>query len=122
MIVSTGMSDMDEVQTARRTIHDAGNRQLVLLHCVSNYPADPQDANLRAMRAMAAATGVPVGFSDHTLGVEVSLAAVALGACMIEKHLTLDRKMAGPDHAASLEPRTWRTPGAGGAERRSRAR
>ena len=109
MIVSTGMSDMGEVQAACRTIRAAGNGQIVLLHCVSNYPADPHDANLAAMRTMAAATGAPVGFSDHTLGVEVALAAVTLGACVIEKHLTLDCTMAGPDHAASLEPRDWRT-------------
>lgn len=107
MIVSTGMSDMDEVQAACATIREAGNQQLVLLHCVSNYPADPQDANLTAMRTIAAATGVPVGFSDHTPGVDVSVAAAALGACVIEKHLTLDCTMAGPDHAASLEPRDW---------------
>lgn len=117
MIVSTGMSDLDEVQEACATIRDAGpaggagpigNARLILLHCVSNYPAVPSDANLAAMRTIANATGAPVGFSDHTLGIEVSLAAVALGACVIEKHLTLDRTMPGPDHAASLEPGDWR--------------
>ena len=74
------------------------------MHCVSNYPADPADVNLSAMQTLAAAFGVPVGYSDHTLGVEVAVAAVALGACVIEKHYTLDRDLPGPDHQASLEP------------------
>ena len=104
MIVSTGMSTIGEVATAVDTIHQANNRDLVLLHCVSNYPADPADVNLKAMATMAAAFQVPVGYSDHTTGVEVSLAAVALGACVIEKHFTLDRNQPGPDHLASLEP------------------
>lgn len=104
MIVSTGMSYLSEVEAAVRTIEEAGNRQLVLLHCVSNYPADPGDANVMAMRTMATAFGVPVGYSDHTPGIEVPLAAVALGACVIEKHLTLDCSLPGPDHRASLEP------------------
>jgi sialic acid synthase SpsE len=75
-----------------------------LLQCVSNYPANPADINLRAMQTMANAFHVPVGYSDHTLGIEISLAAVALGACMIEKHITLDRSLPGPDHQASAEP------------------
>ena len=104
MIVSTGMAYLDEVRTAVSTIEKTGNRDLVLLHCVSNYPANPADANLRAMITMAEAFDMPVGYSDHTLGIEVSLAAVALGACVIEKHFTLDRKLSGPDHQASLEP------------------
>jgi N-acetylneuraminate synthase len=104
MIVSTGMSYLSEVEAAVRTIEQAGNRQLVLLHCVSNYPADPADVNLTAMGTMATAFGMPVGFSDHTAGIEVPLAAVALGACVIEKHLTLERDLPGPDHRASLEP------------------
>jgi len=104
MIVSTGMSSLGEVESAVHTIELAGNRQFILLHCVSNYPADPRDANLRAMNTMATAFNVPVGYSDHTLGIEVSLAAVALGACVIEKHFTLDRNLPGPDHQASLEP------------------
>jgi sialic acid synthase SpsE len=85
-------------------IRDAGNDQLALLHCVSNYPADPADANLRAMDTMAIAFQLPVGYSDHTPGIEVPLAAVALGACVIEKHFTLDKGLPGPDHRASLEP------------------
>lgn len=104
MIVSTGMATLDEVEGASRTILDTGNAKLVLLHCVSNYPADPENANLRAMETMRKIFKVPVGFSDHTRGNEVALAAVALGACVIEKHFTLDRRMSGPDHQASLEP------------------
>ncbi len=104
MLVSTGMAFLGEVEAAVRTIESAGNAQLALLHCVSNYPADPADVNLRAMHTMSTAFGIPVGYSDHTLGVEVSLAAVALGACIIEKHFTLDRNLPGPDHRASLEP------------------
>ena len=104
MIVSTGMSYMSEVDRAVRTVRSAGCDQLVLLHCVSNYPTEPSDANLRAIQTMATAFGLPVGYSDHTMGIEVPLAAAALGACVIEKHLTLDRNMPGPDHPASLEP------------------
>ena len=90
-----------EVDRAVEAVGDAG---LVLLHCVSDYPANPVDANLRAMETMRRAFGKPVGFSDHTLGTEVALAAVALGAIVIEKHFTLDRGLPGPDHAASLQP------------------
>jgi len=104
IILSTGMSYLGEVDEALRTIHNAGNDQVVLLHCVSNYPADPQDVNLRVMQVMANAFQCPVGYSDHTPGIEVSLAAVALGACVIEKHFTLDCNLLGPDHKASLEP------------------
>jgi N-acetylneuraminate synthase/N,N'-diacetyllegionaminate synthase len=104
MIVSTGMADLNEVAAAVRTIEDEGLRELVLLHCVSSYPAEAKDINLRAMLAMNVAFGVPVGYSDHASGAEVALAAVALGACVIEKHLTLDRNLPGPDHQASLEP------------------
>ena len=104
VVVSTGMADLGEVEAAVRVIENAGNRQLVLLHCVSAYPADPADVNLRAMRTMAQAFGAPVGYSDHTLGIEIALAAAALGACVIEKHFTLDRTLPGPDHLASLEP------------------
>jgi N-acetylneuraminate synthase len=104
MVVSTGMSHLAEVAETVRVIRDAGNGQIVLLHCVSDYPADPKEANLRAMLTMAEAFGVPVGYSDHTPGIEVALAAVALGACVIEKHFTLSRSLPGPDHQASLEP------------------
>lgn len=104
MIVSTGMASLADVEEAVRAIREAGNDRIILLHCVSNYPAEPRDVNLRAMRTMAEAFGVPVGFSDHTPGLEVALAAVALGACVIEKHFTLDRYLPGPDHQVSLEP------------------
>jgi N-acetylneuraminate synthase len=104
MIVSTGMSFLAEVETAVRAIEAAGNPGLILLHCVSAYPADPQDINLRAMETLAAAFKHPVGFSDHTKGIEIPLAAVALGACVVEKHFTLDKNLPGPDHKASLEP------------------
>jgi N-acetylneuraminate synthase len=104
LIMSTGMATLAEVDTAIRTVRQAGNEQLVVLHCVSNYPTDPADVNLRAMQTMATAFGVATGFSDHTLGIEVPLAAVALGACVIEKHFTLDKTLPGPDHRASLEP------------------
>jgi N,N'-diacetyllegionaminate synthase len=104
MIVSTGMAYLGEVEAAVKCIEGNGNPPLALLHCVSNYPAEPSEANLLAMNVMAAAFDVPVGFSDHTLGNEVALAAVALGACIIEKHLTLDKSLPGPDHSASMEP------------------
>lgn len=104
MIVSTGMSYLSEVEAAVRTIEKAQNREYVLLQCTSNYPADPADANLEAMRTMSTAFGALVGYSDHTPGIEVPLAAVALGACVVEKHLTLDCNLPGPDHRASLEP------------------
>ncbi|MBA4067510.1 MAG: N-acetylneuraminate synthase [Isosphaera sp.] len=108
VILSTGMADLGEVERAVRAVEDAGNTQLVLLHCVSCYPAEPADCNLRALDALAAAFGYPVGFSDHTLGSEVALAAVARGACVLEKHLTLDTTLPGPDHAASLDPAAFR--------------
>jgi len=104
IILSTGMSYLGEVEEAVRVIQRAGGDELALLHCLSNYPADPGQVNLRAMTTMSAAFGLPVGYSDHVGGNEVSFGAVALGACIIEKHFTLDRSMPGPDHAASLEP------------------
>ena len=104
LFVSTGMSYLGEVETVVRAIEETGNQDFVLLHCVSSYPADSADVNLRAMHTMAGAFGSPVGYSDHTFGTEVTLAAVALGACVIEKHITLDRSLSGPDHQASLEP------------------
>jgi N-acetylneuraminate synthase len=104
MIISTGMATLGEVETAVNAVWKAGNHDVILLHCVSNYPADPADINLRAMQTLETAFGIPVGYSDHTPGVEVSLAAVALGACVVEKHFTLDRALPGPDHQSSLEP------------------
>lgn len=104
MIMSTGMATLEEVERAVEAVRIAGCKDLVLLHCVSAYPADPADANLRAMATLAETFGVPVGYSDHTLGIEVPLAAVAMGACILEKHFTLDRSLPGPDHRASAEP------------------
>jgi N-acetylneuraminate synthase len=104
MIVSTGMSELEEVRSAVETLRRAGARELALLHCVSNYPAQPASVNLRAMQTLRDTFAVPVGFSDHTLGTAIPLAAVALGACILEKHLTLDCNLPGPDHRASLEP------------------
>jgi N-acetylneuraminate synthase len=104
VIMSTGMATLDEVRTAVGQIRAAGDPPLALLHCVSNYPADPATSNLRAMPTLAQEFGVPVGFSDHTEGIDIALAAVAVGACIIEKHFTLDRRLPGPDHRASLEP------------------
>jgi sialic acid synthase SpsE len=104
MLVSTGMCEMVEVSEAMDAIRAAGNPPVALFHCVSNYPAEPHSANLRAMQSLAAAFGVPVGWSDHTMGIEIALAAAALDACLLEKHLTLSRGLSGPDHGASLEP------------------
>lgn len=104
VILSTGMSTLDEVATAVGWIAAEGDPGLTILHCVSNYPAPARDANLRAMDTLAEAFGRPVGWSDHTLGDAVSLAAVARGAQVIEKHFTLDKALAGPDHAMSLSP------------------
>jgi N,N'-diacetyllegionaminate synthase len=104
LLLSTGMAELDEVREAVATALGAGAPGVVVLHCVSAYPADPREANLRAITTLAEALGLPVGWSDHTLGEETALAAVALGAAVLEKHLTLDRTLPGPDHAASLEP------------------
>lgn len=104
IILSSGMSTLKEVTTAVAVIRAAGNDQIVLLHCLSDYPADPRETNLRAMATMAAACECPVGYSDHTEGHVVTIVAVALGACLIERHFTLDRNLPGPDHRASLEP------------------
>lgn len=105
LILSSGMSTMTEVEEALETISASGCDEVVLLHCVSNYPTDPADVNLKAMRTMEEAFKVPVGYSDHTMGIDIPLAAAALGACVLEKHFTLDRDQPGPDHQASLEPR-----------------
>jgi N,N'-diacetyllegionaminate synthase len=105
LIVSTGMACLGEVETACSAISSAGNHQFALLHCVSSYPAQAEDVNLRAINTLSAAFAVPVGYSDHTRGLEVPFAAVALGACIIEKHFTLDRHLPGPDQQVSLEPK-----------------
>jgi len=107
IILSTGMSTLAEVKAAIQAIYKEGNRKVVLLHCVTEYPAAMEDVNLKAMLTMRDAFQVGVGYSDHTLGVEIPIAAVALGAIVIEKHLTLDKNMKGPDHRSSLEPKDF---------------
>lgn len=104
VILSTGMADLDEVIEAVAALRQAGCTDLTVLHCVTNYPAAPATSNLRAMATLRQALDLPVGWSDHTPGIEVALAAAALGACVIEKHLTLDKALPGPDHSASLNP------------------
>lgn len=104
LIVSTGAATMNEVGEAVSVIKGAGNKKIVLLHCVANYPAAPEDVNLLAMSALKQKFRLPVGYSDHTLGIAAPLAAAALGAVMIEKHFTLSRKLPGPDHFYALEP------------------
>lgn len=104
VLLSTGMSYIGEVERALQTLRAAGAPEVSLLHCTTNYPCPMNEVNLRAMNTLGLAFNVPVGYSDHTLGIEVSVAAVALGATIIEKHFTLDRSMPGPDHSASLNP------------------
>jgi len=106
LILSTGMATLGEIERAIDTIISAGTprERITLLHANSAYPTPLEDVNLRAMLTLRQAFGLPCGYSDHTRGIEVAVAAVALGACVIEKHFTLDRTLPGPDHAASLEP------------------
>lgn len=104
VIVSTGMASRDEVEEAVSTMREAGDSPIALLKCTSGYPARAEDMNLRTIPDLASAFNVPVGLSDHTLGSDVAVAAVALGACIVEKHLTLSRADGGPDGAFSMEP------------------
>ncbi len=106
LILSTGMSTLDEVKTAVEILRNAGANpnRLTVLHCTTEYPTPMDDVNLKAMKTIREATGCQIGYSDHTQGIEVSIAAAALGAAVIEKHFTLDRNLPGPDHRASLEP------------------
>lgn len=104
VILSTGMSTLDEVKSAVKVLQDNGTTDIVVLHCNTEYPTPMSDVNLRAMVTLQKELGLNVGYSDHTNGIEAAIAAVALGACVIEKHFTLDRTMEGPDHKASLEP------------------
>ncbi len=106
VILSTGMATIDEIEAALRLLEQAGTPRdrITVLHCNTEYPTPMSDVNLRAMLAIGERFGVAVGYSDHTLGIEVPIAAVALGATIIEKHITLDRTLPGPDHKASLEP------------------
>lgn len=108
VILSTGMASLEEIEEAVVTIRQEGNGQIALLKCTSAYPALPEDMNLKTIPDMAAKFGVPVGISDHTLGTTIPIAAVALGACIVEKHFTLSRKIPGPDSSFSLEPQEFR--------------
>ena len=104
VIMSTGMSTLDEIDSALKLLSENGSGEISLLHCNTQYPTPFVDVNLRAMLTIREKFGVRVGYSDHTPGIEIPIAAVAMGAEIIEKHFTLDRNMEGPDHKASLEP------------------
>ncbi len=110
VILSTGMATMDEIEMALFALEQSGTKRsnVTVLHCTSAYPTPMAEVNLRAMQTIRGKFGVRVGYSDHTLGIEVPIAAVAMGASVIEKHITLDRTLAGPDHKASLEPEELR--------------
>lgn len=104
VILSTGMSTLSDVEKAYNTLLESGAIEVSLLHCTTNYPCPYDEVNLQAMQTLKAAFKCQVGYSDHTMGIEVPIAAVAMGAEIIEKHFTLDKKMEGPDHKASLDP------------------
>ncbi len=104
VIISTGMSEMNEIKEALKVLRDNGTNDITVLHCTTEYPAPFDEVNLNVMSTLKNEFGYPIGYSDHTKGIEVPIAAVALGAEVIEKHFTLDRNMEGPDHKASLEP------------------
>jgi N-acetylneuraminate synthase len=108
LIMSTGMATTEEIEEAVQAARQVGGTQIALLKCTSAYPAPPQEMNLRTIPEMARRFGVPVGLSDHTMGIAVPVAAVALGACIVEKHLTLSRSVPGPDSAFSLEPHEFK--------------
>ncbi len=108
IIMSTGMATLDEIAEAVQTIREVGNDQIVLLKCTSSYPAPPEEMNLRTIPDLSARFDVPVGLSDHTLGSAVAVTAVALGACVIEKHFTLARAVGGPDSEFSMEPHEFK--------------
>ncbi len=104
VIMSTGMCEMHEIEAAVAVLREAGASDISLLHCTTNYPTEMEDVNLKAMLTLKEEFKTPIGYSDHTKGIHVPVAAVAMGAEIIEKHFTLDRNMEGPDHIASLEP------------------
>lgn len=116
VLLSTGMATLGDIERALTVLREDGAGPVALLHCVSSYPTPPEDVNLRNIGMLASAFDVPVGFSDHTLGTAVPLAAVALGACVIEKHFTLDKAMPGWDHAISADPAEMRALVAGARE------
>lgn len=104
IIISSGMSTLEEVKAAITVLKDNGSKDITVLHCNTEYPTPYADVNLRAMLTLQDELGIAVGYSDHTTGIEIPIAAVAMGATVIEKHFTLDKNMKGPDHKASLEP------------------
>ena len=104
MLLSTGMCNLADIQQAVDTVYATGNEDIILLHCTSLYPTQPEQVNLRMMDTIKKVFQLPVGLSDHTLGITIPIAAVARGACVIEKHFTLSRKLKGPDHPFALEP------------------
>lgn len=104
MIISTGLANMEEIEDAYLACREVGNEQIVFLQCASMYPSPPSIMNLRAMKTIRRAFNVPVGLSDHTKGIHISVAATAMGASVIEKHFTMDRTMEGPDHPFAIEP------------------
>lgn len=104
IILSTGMAEMEEIEAAVKLLKDNSAGEITILHCTTEYPTPVEDVNLNVMKKLKEKFNCPIGYSDHTQGIEVDLAAVALGATVIEKHFTLDRNMPGPDHKASLEP------------------
>lgn len=104
IILSTGMSNLGEVEKAINILEKNGTTQLQLMHCTTDYPTEISEVNLKAMLTLKYAFQLPVGYSDHTLGFETAIAATALGACCIEKHITLDKDLKGPDHRASMNP------------------
>ncbi|NPV50425.1 MAG: N-acetylneuraminate synthase [Candidatus Methanofastidiosum sp.] len=107
ILLSTGMSNLDEIRSAIKAIKKSIDN-IILLHCISSYPTKYEDANLRVIKTLKSEFNLPVGFSDHTIGITVPIAAVALGACIIEKHFTISKKYEGPDHKISLDPEEFR--------------
>ncbi|WP_317367055.1 N-acetylneuraminate synthase [uncultured Tyzzerella sp.] len=105
IIISTGMSNLDEIKDAISVLNKYGDKNITVLHCNTEYPTPMEDVNLLAIKTLEKELNLPIGYSDHTDGIEVSISAVALGATVIEKHFTLDKNLDGPDHKASLEPR-----------------
>lgn len=108
MILGTGMATMEEVKEALQAIYEEDNKEVIVLHCTTNYPCPKNEVNLRAMQTMQKELDCLIGYSDHTLGINISLMAAKLGAVVIEKHFTLDKNMEGPDHKASLEPQEFK--------------
>lgn len=107
VILSTGMSTIEDVELSIKALREGGASDITLLHCTTSYPCSNEDVNLKAMQTLADVFGMRVGYSDHTIGSTVAIAAVALGACVIEKHFTLDKDMEGPDHKASATPKEF---------------